>query len=620
MLSLGCITFLFLMGLLSYKLNNQSYAYFTNKVQGKETIEMTYTKPSIPNEPELSDNMIPVYYDEEDDTWKKADKNNSNEKYKWYDYDNKMWANAVTVTETNRSTYLSASAGTEIPMDDINTMWVWIPRYTYTYLNTKTPEEIKIKFEKGTNSSGTISCSDTATGTSSTSETCTDSTNGSVTAGTSTYTHPAFTFGDKELTGFWVGKFELTGSISDITVKPDLVSIKSQNISSFETNIMNMKNSGNKYGFTTSDDTHMIKNMEWGAVTYLSHSKYGTCTDGTCKEVNINNSSGYYTGRSLGGDPAGSKRDGTYKYNDIYLKRTTISGGTNITPSITNDTTYPWTEETGLYKSSTQSKNSTTTNLKFSFTAPTNNTYLSFDWSVSSESASYDYLYYTITKDGIALSDTGKSTKIGGTTLGTTESSLKYNNITKKLDAGTYELTFTYIKDNGVASGTDTGYIKNIKIVYSPTTVTVTKVEKIGEGKDGPSASTTHNIYGVYDMSGGAEEYVMGNIVNSSGEMYPSSSGFNTYPNKRYYDKYSYGTSKTEYTRGKLGDATKEMAPSTSSDRTWYLDSITFPYSSRPWFTRGGHSDSHMFAGLFNFSSGDGSSFLISSSRPILFH
>ncbi|MDO4369486.1 MAG: hypothetical protein Q4C29_03010, partial [bacterium] len=214
------------MGLLSYKISN-SYAYFTNSVTGSETIEMTYAKPSLDksgsNAPELTNNMIPVYYDETNKVWKKADSTNSEEKYKWYDYNNKMWANAVTVTSTNRSTYLSAVAGTEIPMNVINTMWVWIPRYTYTYLNTNTPQEIDITFEKGTSSSGTISCSDTATGTSSTSETCTDSANGSLIAGTSTYTHPAFWWdkndnnireAGEELTGIWVGKFEVS---SDIT-------------------------------------------------------------------------------------------------------------------------------------------------------------------------------------------------------------------------------------------------------------------------------------------------------------------------------------------------------------------------------------------------------------------
>ena len=144
------------------------------------------------NAPDLSDNMIPVYFDSGSKVWRKADGNNGSEKYKWYDYDSKMWANAVTVTNSSRDTYLKASVGEGIALNDINAMWVWIPRYTYTYLNTNTPEEIKIKFESGTSSSGTISCSDAATGAAATSETCTDSTNRSLKAGTSTYTHPAF--------------------------------------------------------------------------------------------------------------------------------------------------------------------------------------------------------------------------------------------------------------------------------------------------------------------------------------------------------------------------------------------------------------------------------------------
>ena len=79
--------------------------------------------------------MIPVYYDETSSTWKKADENNKTNKYKWYNYDEKMWANSVTVSSTNRSKYLSASVGTEIPMDDILTMEVWIPRYKYKVFN-----------------------------------------------------------------------------------------------------------------------------------------------------------------------------------------------------------------------------------------------------------------------------------------------------------------------------------------------------------------------------------------------------------------------------------------------------------------------------------------------------
>ena len=260
------------------------------------------------NAPVLDEGMIPVYYDETSETWKKADESNFNKKYKWYDYDNKMWANSVTVSETNRSTYQNSEVGTEIPMDDILTMQVWIPRYKYKVWNynadgTKTSNEqqIEISFEDGTASTGEITCQDSISGTDgdpsetcklkSTNATCTDSTCNNM-----TYTHPAFTFGNDEIKGFWIGKFELTGTIDNITTKPNLNSIREQTVSSFETNIMNMKNNNNQYGLSTNTDTHMIKNMEWGAVAYLSYSRYGTCSGGTCKEIGINNNSNYITG------------------------------------------------------------------------------------------------------------------------------------------------------------------------------------------------------------------------------------------------------------------------------------------------------------------------------------
>ena len=598
------------------------------------------------NAPVLDEGMIPVYYDETSETWKKADVNNQDENNKWYDYNNKMWANSVTVSSTNRSKYQSASVGTEIPMNDILTMEVWIPRYKYKVWNynadgTKTSNEqqIEITFEKGTAKTGEIVCQDAISGTDGDpSETCklkeTNATCTDDTCNNKTYTHPAFTFGNEEIKGFWIGKFELTGTIDNITTKPNLSSIRSQSVSTFETNIMNMKNSNNQYGLNTNTDTHMIKNSEWGAVAYLSHSKYGTCTDGTCKEVNINNSDSYYTGRSGGSPSASRSTEGTYKYNDIYNKTTTMTGGTTITPTVTNDTTYPWTSSNGLYKSSNQGKNSTTTNLKFSFTAPTNNTYLSFDWSVSSESASYDYLYYTITKDGATLSGTGISTKIGGTSLGTTESALTYKNVSKKLDKGTYELTFTYTKDSSSAKGTDTGYIKNIKILDSPT-VNVTKTP-IGEGADGPSASTTHNIYGVYDMSGGAFEYTMGNVVSNDGSTMMS--GYDTswtsgytgkiydtgnytaytgvdYPNNKYYDKYSFGTSDDSKIRSKLGDGIKEVYKGSNG---WYNDHSCLAGSDHPWFLRGGHNNKGTFAGVFNSYNNYGYAISDDSSRLVI--
>ena len=74
------------------------------------------------NKPVLASNMIPVYYDETNSVWKKSDVSNMDKTNPWYSYNSTgeykgMWANAVTVTGTNRQTYLNATPGTVIPMD-----------------------------------------------------------------------------------------------------------------------------------------------------------------------------------------------------------------------------------------------------------------------------------------------------------------------------------------------------------------------------------------------------------------------------------------------------------------------------------------------------------------------
>ncbi len=426
--------------------------------------------------------------------WKKADIDNSKEQYKWYDYDNKMWANSVTVSNSKRNTYLNAELGTEIDMNDILTMQVWIPRYKYKVWNynaagtaTSTPQQVEITWEKGTRTTEEISCQDSISGTDgsasetcklkSTNATCTDST-----CNNKSYTHPAFTFGDMELKGFWIGKFELTGTLSNITTKPDLQSLRNQKVGVFEVNIMNMKNSGNIYGFDTNIDTHMAKNSEWGAVAYLSHSKYGTCTNSTCRKVYINNSSDFYTGRS-GGNIGGST-----PINGTYTDKT----------STTNYNTY------GFY-----------------------------------------------TYDGYLL------------------------------DAYT-----------------------NIK-------TTKKNLDKV--------ASTTGNIYGVYDMSGGAYEYTMANVVGKNGTTmisggstegnsgytgiiydngnYTSYTGTYSYPANKYIDKYSFGTSNTSRIKSKLGDGIKEVYNSGSAG--WYSDYSYVAFSSNPWFLRGGTYSNGTASGTF---------------------
>ena len=257
------------------------------------------------NAPVLASNMIPVYYDETNSVWKKANTNNIDKNNPWYSYNSSgeykgMWANVVTVTSTNRQTYLNATPGTTISMDDITTMWVWIPRF-----NAVTPSN----YNGGTKVSP-----------------------GAIDITFVNQNEPAidaFTFGNKELSGFWYGKYEVGGTlaspctnetcnVSNIVVKPNVTSLRSQTVSSFFFASRSMEQTGNSFGFVSSEvDTHMSKNNEWGAVAYLTQSIHGRCTNSTtCSEVGINNNSGYLTGY---GAPAGSNDSVTNGAYDTSL-------------------------------------------------------------------------------------------------------------------------------------------------------------------------------------------------------------------------------------------------------------------------------------------------------------
>ena len=119
------------------------------------------------------------------------------------------------------------------------------------------------------------------------------------------YTHPAFTFGNTEVNGIWVGKFETGGTATAPLIKPNISSLRNQTVSAEFTTAQRFGTS--TYGMTSNVDAHMMKNSEWGAVAYLSHSRYGVN-----REVYINNSTGFYTGRSGGNVPGFTPINGTY--------------------------------------------------------------------------------------------------------------------------------------------------------------------------------------------------------------------------------------------------------------------------------------------------------------------
>ena len=107
-------------------------------------------------------------------------------------------------------------------------------------------------------------------------------------------THPAFI--SIPSTGFWVGKFETgydgatsvaeaqqnVNDSSKVIIKPNVISWRSIQIANAFYS---------SYNYQRNLDSHMMKNSEWGAVAYLGHSAYGSSTS-----VRINNNSDYITG------------------------------------------------------------------------------------------------------------------------------------------------------------------------------------------------------------------------------------------------------------------------------------------------------------------------------------
>ncbi len=121
-----------------------------------------------------------------------------------------------------------------------------------------------------------------------------------------------------------------------------------------------------------------------------------------------------------------------------------------------------------------------------------------------------------------------------------------------------------------------------------------------GIGSCGGGASTTGNITGIYDMSGGTIEYVMGYLTIASATWGATSSsnyaGFTSAPAGKYYDVYTNSNLLTACNEGICkGHALSETS-------SWYNDYSAFVYSSIPWLARGGSCNSTTYAGVFNLN------------------
>ena len=421
----------------------------TTAKSGDADIQYSYVAPSICEagnskntcQVDIDANMVPVRYDTATSQWLAVNTDDS----KWYNYNQKQWANAVTVQADKLSTYKNADdtfkSGTAVASDDILGYYVYIPRYDYEVMRRdatdhfvleqdfdirftkvsdikKSPMECKSNsaittyedmwgtddvvrakdYRDGCGISRTYYQSATADANAKLNQLATANA-----AATTWATHPAFSWTytqdnnglDKtvELNGFWIGKFETTGTNKAPTVKPNQHSNISETIGTQydlakSVGVADAKAVGGNdtTGLTQNShnlksyNSHLLKNVEWGAVAYLSASAYGAGVMG----VQINSA---YPATSADADG----QDSRY-------------GITGCGPS---------------------AKGQTST--------------------------------YT---DGTAL---------------------------------------------------------NATTIESPTACSA-NVQRAYNGSLGQLASTTNNVYGVYDMSGGAWEYVMGNLTDTAGQ------------------------------------------------------------------------------------------------------
>ena len=136
----------------------------------------------------------------------------------------------------------------------------------------------------------------------------------------------------------------------------------------------------------------------------------------------------------------------------------------------------------------------------------------------------------------------------------------------------------------------------------------------------GGNASTTGNVYGIYDMAGGAWEYVAGYLSEIT-----ALTNYTTLASadSKYKDVYA-GASRDRSTNynantGKYGDAVYETSSSGYSDTgSWDSSFSYFPFSSHPVFIRGCGAGGGSFAGVFAFNSYSGGDITDISFRPVV--
>ena len=324
------------------------------------------------NKPDLMSGMMAIKFTEPtDSTEGKDEKVSDSSKNDWYNYSEKKWANVQT---------------------EDGSMWVWIPRYAYKI--NKSNQTFDVVFLVGTTDNYYDKDGKLQTAKRQTSET-------DIPDATKDYVvHPAFTNESnigyvnggwkRELAGIWVSKFEAgyaggnnkaekkdsnvnysqstswvwsgeAGTSSDSSQparnfyevygsKTTAIKYPTFQGLTYSMNYINhsdafsisraLTDEGNIYKLSNKEtESHLIKNSEWGAVSYLGQSQYGL--NGTNIRINnltLNNS--VKTIYAVTGYAAKTLQDGDTKLEDAR-------------PVSSTEKVYKWTEKEGQTASCT---------------------------------------------------------------------------------------------------------------------------------------------------------------------------------------------------------------------------------------------------------------------------
>lgn len=320
--------------------------------------------------------MIPIVWDSRKLAWVKADvrwnetlarwEQASNSYYKWYDYskNEKRWANVATVVENGRNTrdyYKQASSGTEILMDDISSMYVWIPRFASKkthYTDETYATEVKTQTNFINTDIKFLNSSEAAP--------------------------TGYTIASE---GFWIAKFEASNFTSTtpesntktkyggprtndtiaepanaledyIKIKPNLTSWRNLPIEhNTEENVKHIvetinEDQENVYGLSSRSETGLVTTSMWEAVGDLAQSEYGNKVgnsnqtvygnffyqgDGTVSECN------YTTQTGVVATVNGNDYSGITDITKLVTTKRTENSGTIIINDSFNYYQY-WTE------------------------------------------------------------------------------------------------------------------------------------------------------------------------------------------------------------------------------------------------------------------------------------